>query len=98
MVANDPPAFQSAAGDLSAPACARQVGSCKLRPDPLFVPFVYHEGVEPTNNLAERALREYVVQRKIIGTFRNEKGTSIHETIRRCSQRGNSVGSIHQKC
>lgn len=43
--------------------------------------FVTTPGVEPTNNRAERALREHVVQRKIIGTFRNEKGTSIYETI-----------------
>jgi len=27
------------------------------------------------------ALREHVVQRKIIGTLRNGKGTSIHERI-----------------
>jgi hypothetical protein len=43
--------------------------------------FVIHQGVEPTNNRAERALREHVVQRKIIGTLRNGKGTSIHERI-----------------
>ena len=43
--------------------------------------FVTHPGVEPTNNRAERALREHVVQRKIIGTLRNGKGTSIHERI-----------------
>jgi len=43
--------------------------------------FVTYPGVEPTNNRAERALREHVVQRKIIGTLRNEKGTSIHERI-----------------
>ena len=43
--------------------------------------FVIHPGVEPTNNRAERALREHVVQRKIVGTLRNRKGTSIHERI-----------------
>lgn len=43
--------------------------------------FVTTPGVEPTNNLAERVLREHVVQRKIIGTLRNEKGTRIYETI-----------------
>ncbi len=37
--------------------------------------------VEPTNNIAERALRELVVMRKIIGTWRNRKGTEITETI-----------------
>ncbi len=43
--------------------------------------FVIHPGVEPTNNRAERAIREHVVLRKIIGTLRNDKGTSIHERL-----------------
>ncbi|VVB68015.1 Transposase IS66 family protein [uncultured archaeon] len=43
--------------------------------------FVIHPSVEPTNNRAERALREHVVLRKILGTLRNGKGTSIHERI-----------------
>jgi transposase len=43
--------------------------------------FILRSDVEPTNNRAERALREHVIQRKIIGTLRNEKGTTIHERI-----------------
>ncbi len=43
--------------------------------------FVLIPGVEPTNNRAERALREHVVIRKIIGTLRNEKGVHAHEVI-----------------
>jgi transposase len=43
--------------------------------------FVVVPGLEATNNRAERALREAVVQRKIMGTFRNEKGTQIYETM-----------------
>ena len=43
--------------------------------------FVINPGVEPTNNRAERALRPHVVLRKILGTLRNDKGTSIHERI-----------------
>ena len=43
--------------------------------------FVIQPGVEPTNNRAERAIREHVVQRKIIGTLRNCKGTAIHERL-----------------
>ncbi len=46
--------------------------------------FILNPGVEPTNNRAERALREHVVIRKIIGTLRNEKGTKIHETAMNC--------------
>jgi transposase len=40
--------------------------------------------VEPTNNKAERALRELIVQRKIIGTLRNDKGAAIMERITSC--------------
>lgn len=43
--------------------------------------FIINPGVEPTNNRAERALRPHVVLRKILGTLRNNKGTSIHERI-----------------
>ncbi len=43
--------------------------------------FVTEPEVEPTNNQAERALREHVVHRKIIGGLRSEKGKEIHETI-----------------
>jgi transposase len=43
--------------------------------------FIINPGVEPTNKRAERALRPQVVLRKILGTLRNEKGTSIHERI-----------------
>ena len=48
---------------------------------PCWFTFVTTPGVEPTNNRAERALRELVVQRKIIGTLRNQKGTRIYETL-----------------
>jgi transposase len=43
--------------------------------------FLAVPGCEPTNNRAERALREHVVQRKIMGCFRNGKGTWIYETV-----------------
>lgn len=42
---------------------------------------IIHPEVEPTNNRAERMLREQVVIRKIIGTLRNEKGTTANETM-----------------
>lgn len=41
--------------------------------------FVMNPMIESTNNTGERGLREFVVQRKIIGTLRNEKGTQIYE-------------------
>jgi hypothetical protein len=38
-------------------------------------------GVQPTNNYAEQAIRETVLVRKIIGTFRSIKGTKTYETL-----------------
>ncbi len=46
--------------------------------------FLEKVGVEPTNNRAERALRELIVQRKIMGTLRNEKGATIMERVVSC--------------
>ena len=37
--------------------------------------------VEPTNNFAEQALRELIVQRKIMGGLRSEKGAETLEII-----------------
>jgi hypothetical protein len=48
---------------------------------PWWFTFVTTPGVEPTNNTAERALRELVIQQKIIGTLRNEKGVCMYETL-----------------
>jgi len=42
---------------------------------------IIHLFVEPTNNIAERALRELIVIRKIIGGLRRETGAKIMETI-----------------
>lgn len=46
--------------------------------------FIGNKDIEPTNNRAERALRELIVQRKIIGTLRNDKGATIMERINSC--------------
>ena len=42
---------------------------------------VKFDNVEPTNNLAEQAIRETVIVRKIIGAFRSEKGPQNYETL-----------------
>lgn len=39
------------------------------------------EGIKPTNNFAEQALRESVLVRKIIGAFRSETGKENYETL-----------------
>jgi len=64
--------------------------------------FIINPGVKPTNNRAERALRPIVVLRKILGTLRNDKGTSIHErimtTLATWGQRGlNSLQMLTEK-
>ncbi|MBU3923541.1 MAG: IS66 family transposase [Nanoarchaeota archaeon] len=40
-----------------------------------------HLEVEPTNNYAEQALRELIVQRKIMGGLRSEKGAETLEVV-----------------
>ena len=42
---------------------------------------ILHPRIEPTNNNAERPLREPVVFKKIIGTLRNEDGAKIFSVI-----------------
>ncbi len=42
---------------------------------------ILYEGVEPTNNHAERGVRETVILRKIIGAFRSEGGTKVYENL-----------------
>ena len=42
---------------------------------------IKHLEVEPTNNFAEQALRELIVQRKIMGGLRSEKGAETLEII-----------------
>jgi len=43
--------------------------------------FIYHEGVEPTNNAAERALRPGVQTRKISYCTRSEKGQELRARL-----------------
>ncbi len=47
--------------------------------------FLLYPGVQPTNNTAERALREPIIHRKIRGCVRNEKG---------CKMFGNLMSAI----
>jgi len=54
--------------------------------------FVLVEGLEATNNVAERALKEPIVQRKIMGTLRNRKGVEIYETMMSLFATWNKLG------
>lgn len=40
-----------------------------------------YPGMEPTNNLSEQAIREHVIVRKIIGSFRSKKGAEYYQYI-----------------
>jgi len=46
----------------------------------LFV-FLYSTDVEPTNNLAERALSASVIHRKVTGCFRSEWGANAYAAL-----------------
>jgi transposase len=43
--------------------------------------FLYRKDVEPTNNVAERALRPSVIHRKVMGCFRSEWGAKAFAAL-----------------
>ena len=51
-----------------------------------FFTFIYHEGVEPTNNLAERLIRAAVLSRKISYCTRSKKGQLLLARLPTVSQ------------
>jgi len=73
-------------------ACKRTAATCKnlLKSLPSLWTFLRDPRVQPTNNDAERALRQLVLKRKISGPTRSRRGDefiargfSVHETCRR---------------
>ncbi len=70
--------------------CPKTAATCRflLRHEPSLWVFLYHDGVEPTNNAAERALRSPVIWRKI--SFGNDT-----ESGARCTER---LLSIAETC
>lgn len=63
--------------------CAKTVGVCKdvLKLEPALWTFARHEGVEPTNNAAERALRPAVLKRKRSFGCHSEEGCRFIERL-----------------
>ena len=55
----------------------RKVGVYLRNGGSSWLTFLRQPGVEPTNNRGERALREAVVVRKIVGTLRNGRGADV---------------------
>jgi transposase len=75
--------------------CRRTANTCAniLKVWPALWGFLEHEGVEPTNNAAEQALRGIVLKRKISGPTRSRRGDefiargfSAYESCRRQSR------------
>ena len=54
--------------------------------------FLLYPGVQPTNNAAERALREPIIHRKIRGCVRNEKGMKLFGNLMSCVMTWNLRG------
>jgi transposase len=67
----------------SACGCAKTAATCRelLAFEPALWTFAYHEGVEPTNNRAERALRPAVLWRKRSFGCHSEEGCRFVERL-----------------
>jgi transposase len=67
----------------AAGACAKTAGACAevLKLEPALWTFARHEGVEPTNNAAERALRPAVLKRKRSFGCHSEAGCRFVERL-----------------
>src|SRR3954447_15284509 len=67
----------------SACACAKTAGTCRelLAVEPALWTFVRVEGIEPTNNAAERALRHAVMWRKTSGGTDSATGSHFVENV-----------------
>jgi len=85
------------AAEQSDPDNARLVKLLKKHRQRLLT-FLYVEGLEPTNNAAERALRSAVVVRKISAGNRSQRGARAHailaSVMRTCQQQGRDFLSV----
>jgi transposase len=84
--------------------CAKTAGVCRelLAVEPALWSFVSVEGVEPTNNAAERALRHAVVWRKTSHGTASESGSrfvaNILTIVATCRQQGHNVLEFLTNC
>ena len=84
--------------------CARTAGTCRelLAGETHLWTFVRVEGVEPTNNHAERALRHGVIYRKLSGGTDSETGSRFVErmlsVVATCRQQGIDVLDYLTRC
>jgi transposase len=84
--------------------CAKTAATCRelLRLEEALWAFAYHEGVEPTNNAAERALRHAVRWRKSSYGTASAAGSrfveSILTVVESCRQQGRNVLAFLTDC
>jgi transposase len=85
-------------------ACAKTAGTCRevLRAEEALWTFARVEGVEPTNNAAERALRHAVLWRKVSHGTASAAGSrfvaSILSVVESCRQQGRNVLNFLTAC
>jgi transposase len=88
----------------SACACAKTAGTCRelLAVEPALWTFVRIDGIEPTNNAAERALRHAVLWRKSSHGTDSEAGShfvaNILSVVATCRQQGRNVLEYLTNC
>lgn len=76
---------------------ARSARTCQriLKLEPCLWRFLEHEGLEPTNNGAERAIRPAVTQRKVLYGTQSERGSRfqerMHSVLATCKQQGRNA-------
>lgn len=84
--------------------CAKTAATCRalLAHEPRLWTFVRHEGVEPTNNVAERTVRHAVLWRKSSGGTDSVAGSRFVERIlsmaATCRQQGRNVWDYLTDC
>ena len=84
--------------------CASTAGTCIeiLRVEEGLWNFVWFPGVEPTNNVAERALRHAVIWRRTSGGTASESGSRFVErmltVVATCRQQGRNIQEYLTSC
>jgi transposase len=84
--------------------CPKTAATCRdlMAHEPKLWAFVWHEGVEPTNNAAERALRHAVLWRKGSGGTDSQRGSRFVERVlsvrETCRQQGRGLLGYLVEC
>jgi transposase len=95
---------RKALGEGAACGCPQTAATCRelLAHEPKLWAFVWQEGVEPTNNAAERALRHAVLWRKGSGGTDTSRGSRFVERIlsvrETCRQQGRGLMEYLVEC